>query len=97
LDVHPCRFFGGTNLPPLTYDLEGFPKLVCENIRALREKHEYSQNELTTRASLPRGYVAQIERKRPDLTLGVLEAIANALDVEVRKLMDAKESPHALK
>ncbi|WP_418789349.1 helix-turn-helix domain-containing protein [Paraburkholderia pallida] len=81
LEMHPCAFFekGTADSPAPNCSCEDLPDVVAQAVTRLRIELELSQNELTKRADLPRGYVGQIERLRPDITLEVLARIATAL------------------
>lgn len=86
LKIHPCQFFSSARngcLAPTRYAGSNLPAIVARNIKQLREQRGLSQNELTKLAQLPRGYISEIERSQPDLTLDVLSRIAAALDVPV--------------
>jgi transcriptional regulator with XRE-family HTH domain len=65
---------------------------ICEriglNIRRIREKQGLSQEELGAIADLHRAYIGQIERGEKNIGLQNLEKIANALNVDVRVLVD---------
>jgi transcriptional regulator with XRE-family HTH domain len=65
---------------------------ICEriglNIRRIREEQGLSQEELGAIADLHRAYIGQIERGEKNIGLQNLEKIANALNVDVRVLVD---------
>ena len=65
---------------------------ICEriglNIRTIREKRGLSQESLAAIAGLHRAYIGQIERGEKNIGLQNLEKIANALNVDIRALVD---------
>ncbi|MGF6505896.1 helix-turn-helix domain-containing protein [Paraburkholderia sp. 32] len=88
LNVDPCHFFGRDRYSsPSKERIQTFRASVAAKIQGHRTMRALSQNALTKRAGLPWGYVSQIERKSPDLTLDVLDKIAGALNVEVVELL----------
>ncbi|MGU7785034.1 helix-turn-helix domain-containing protein [Burkholderia sp. PU8-34] len=89
LDVHPSAFFDDGDRSLNGCSPDDFTLLVSTNIKALRQKHGWSQNELSKRSQLPKGYVSQIERRHPDLTLPVMENIAASLGVSIGSLLVA--------
>ncbi len=58
------------------------------NIRRIREERGLSQEELGAIADLHRAYIGQIERGEKNIGLQNLEKIANALNIDVRVLVD---------
>jgi transcriptional regulator with XRE-family HTH domain len=58
------------------------------NIRIIREEQGLSQEELGAIADLHRAYIGQIERGEKNIGLQNLEKIANALNVNIRALVD---------
>lgn len=88
LGVDPCHFFGKESYPlPTEMRITNFRRSVAATICQYRTDRGLSQNELTRRAELPWGYVSQIERKKPDLTLDVLEKISLKLGVDIIDLL----------
>lgn len=64
------------------------------NIRRIRERRGFSQEELAALAGLHRAYVGQIERGEKNIGLKNLEKIAKALEVPVRFLVDVSDFPN---
>lgn len=58
------------------------------NIRLIREKRGLSQEKLAVLAGLHRVYIGQVERGEKNIGLKNLEKIANALNVNIRFLVD---------
>jgi transcriptional regulator with XRE-family HTH domain len=65
---------------------------ICErigsNIRKIRQERDLSQEALAAIAGLHRAYIGQIERGEKNIGLQNLEKIANALEVDIRALVD---------
>jgi transcriptional regulator with XRE-family HTH domain len=60
-----------------------------KNVRRLRERRGYSQEELAERAGLHRTYVGSVERGERNISLENIVAIARALDVSPADLLMA--------
>lgn len=60
---------------------------LAENIIRLRAQRKLSQEKLAERAGLHRTFISLIERRGRNVTLGVVEALAHALDVDVPTLL----------
>jgi transcriptional regulator with XRE-family HTH domain len=56
------------------------------NLRRLRVTQGLSQERLALAAGIDRAYVGRVERGTENVTISTLEAIANALDVQVAQL-----------
>lgn len=65
--------------------------IVGNNIRRLRQRIGWSQEELADQCSLHRTYIGGIERGERNITLETLATIANALNCTPTELM-AKEA-----
>lgn len=61
-------------------------RTVARNLRRLRQKRGFSQEELADRAGLNRNYVGMIEREENAPTVDALEQIAKALDINAVEL-----------
>ncbi len=57
-------------------------KRLGKNIRKFRLNNDYTQLELSEKAELDVTYLSAIEHGKRNITLNVLEKIANALNVE---------------
>lgn len=57
------------------------------NLRRLREKNGWSQEELADRTGLHRTYISGIERGIRNPTLMIIEKVANSLDVSPAELL----------
>jgi len=68
--------------------MKDITKEVGFNIRKIREDKGLSQEKLAALADLQRAYIGQIERGEKDIGLQNLEKIANALNVDIRVLVD---------
>ncbi len=62
-----------------------------EKVRDLRKERGLSQEQLAHNADLHRTYIGMIERAEKNITLLNIEKIANALNVEVNKLLQFNE------
>jgi transcriptional regulator with XRE-family HTH domain len=58
-------------------------KVVAWNLRRLRVEKGLSQESLAVDAEIDRTYVSRLERNMENPTVGVLERLAAALDVEI--------------
>ena len=59
---------------------------ISEKISELRKRGGYSQEQLAEKLDLDVGYISKLEVGRNFPTIGTLEKIANALDVELYEL-----------
>ncbi len=64
---------------------------LAENLVRLRAEKELSQEALAERAGLHRTFISLVERRGRNVTLGVVEALANALGVTVPELLTGRE------
>ncbi len=62
-------------------------KVIAANVRAFRQEHVWSQEELADRAGVHRTYISQVERAVTNPTATVITKIANALGVEPFELL----------
>lgn len=59
-----------------------------ERVRKIRKERALSQEELAHKADLHRTYIGMIERAEKNITLLNIEKIANALEVNIKELID---------
>lgn len=59
-----------------------------ERVREERLKRGLSQEDLAFRADLHRTYIGMIERAEKNITLISIEKIANALEVNIKELLE---------
>lgn len=71
----------------MTRDYQTIQQTLSQNIRALRTRAGFSQEELALRADVDRTYVSQIERALGNPSLLVLSKLAVVLDVDVTQLL----------
>ena len=57
------------------------------NLQRLRREKELSQEELSDRSGVHQTYLSGVERGKRNPTVGVLEKIAKALDVDVADIV----------
>ncbi len=67
----------------------GAKTIFGKNVRRLRERLGFSQEELADRAGLHRTYVGSVERGERNISLENIVAIARALDVSPADLVMA--------
>ncbi|MBV8647855.1 helix-turn-helix transcriptional regulator [Paludibacterium sp.] len=67
------------------------------NVRQLREKRKWSQEELSFESGLHRTYVSGVERGGRNPTVTVLQKLAKALDVPPARLLDPVKEPSTRK
>lgn len=69
---------------------EAHLKSLGANIREQRKKQNLSQDKLALMigSSMGKAYISRIELGKSNVSVGVLCRIANALDVQVRDLID---------
>lgn len=65
---------------------------LARNLRALRQNRQLSQDDLADRCGLHRTYIGGIERCERNITLGTLEKIARALEIDPITLLRADEA-----
>ena len=65
--------------------------VLAENIIQLRGAKGLSQEQLAELSGMHRTFISLIERKGRNVTLGVIEALALALEVDVPSLLTPKE------
>lgn len=59
-----------------------------EKVRETRKEKGLSQEELAHKADLHRTYIGMIERAEKNITLINIEKVANALEVDIIKLLE---------
>ncbi|WP_036256366.1 helix-turn-helix domain-containing protein [Mesoplasma syrphidae] len=60
--------------------------ILSKNMKKLRTKAKITQEELSFRSGLHRNYISDSERGRRNVSLKVIEKIAEGLGVEVKDL-----------
>lgn len=61
--------------------------VLSANLKRLRAERGWSQEVLAEKADMHRTFISLIERKGRNVTLGVVEALANTLEVDVPTLL----------
>jgi transcriptional regulator with XRE-family HTH domain len=64
--------------------------VIAENVRRLRVKRSWSQEELADRCNLHRTYIGAIERGERNITVRTLFRIAEALGCDALQLLKAR-------
>ena len=59
-----------------------------DKVRKIRKEKDLSQEELAHKADLHRTYIGMIERAEKNITLVNIEKIANALEVNIKELLE---------
>jgi transcriptional regulator with XRE-family HTH domain len=62
-------------------------KILGEQIRLHRRKHNWSQEKLAEKAELHRNYIGDIERGEENVSIDALTRIASALKVKLSDLI----------
>ena len=62
--------------------------IVAEKIKSLRQKRNLSQETLAGLAEIDRSYMQSIERGRRNITVGMLQKIARALNVKMSEILE---------
>jgi DNA-binding XRE family transcriptional regulator len=62
-------------------------RILGENIRARRNRAEWSQEKLAEKAELDPTYISDVERGEENISVDALVRIANALKVPLRELL----------
>ena len=60
------------------------------NIQEARRSKGFSQETLAHRADIDRGYIGKIENAKHAASIDMVEAIADALDIEARDLLKVR-------
>lgn len=79
--------------PPAAAESEGLQ--VAKAVRDLRRVRNLSQRQLATRMNVPRTYISKIENGKAMPTLGSLERLARALQVDISALLRDAKSRHS--
>lgn len=62
-------------------------KTIASNIKKYRKEKGISQENLANIASIDRTYMTDIENAKRNLSIKVLEKIANALEIDIKQLL----------
>ena len=65
-------------------------KAIGERVRKLRLKQGLSQEDLANEADIPLSQIGRIERGETNPTVSTLYVLAQALEVELKSLVDVK-------
>ena len=63
-----------------------------QRVREIRKGKNLSQEDLSFKADLHRTYIGMIERAEKNITLINIEKIANALNVNIKELLNEQET-----
>ena len=62
-------------------------KKLGENIKRIRLRCKMTQGDICRKLDMDRSYMSAIEGGKRNITIGILEKLANALDVPVDELL----------
>ena len=62
-------------------------KKLGENIKRIRLRRKMTQGDICRKLEMDRSYMSAIESGKKNITLGILEKLADALDVSVDELL----------
>ena len=62
-------------------------KVIATNIKSIRKRDKLSQRELSEKTGLSIRYISKVENSEPNLTLQVLERLAQGLECSPRELV----------
>ncbi len=66
---------------------KGLIEKVAKNIKKYRKLKNYTQDDLSFESTIPRSTIGSIETASNDITLTKINAIAEALDLELWQLL----------
>jgi transcriptional regulator with XRE-family HTH domain len=88
LDLEEPEQFAPPPIPgPVAFDGQEAGSQVAARVLEIRRARHLSQRQLAARMEVPRTYISKIENGKAIPTLGSLERLACALDVEVGQLV----------
>jgi transcriptional regulator with XRE-family HTH domain len=88
LDIEEPIILGPQPVPAPSAHSSGDAGLhVAGQVREIRKARHLSQRQLASRMQVPRTYISKIENGKAIPTLGSLERLADALEVEVSRLV----------
>ncbi len=62
--------------------------ILSINIKKLRDKMGFTQEELAYRSGLHRTYISSVERNGRNISIDAMERIAEAFDVHIAELLE---------
>jgi len=63
-------------------------EIFGEKVKLLRKGKELSQEELALKSGLNRPYISGIEQGKRNISLEVIEKLAEALDIEIKEFFE---------
>jgi transcriptional regulator with XRE-family HTH domain len=88
LDIEEQLVFGPQPVPvPVPFSAADAGLHVAAQVRDIRKARHLSQRQLASRMQVPRTYISKIENGKAIPTLGSLERLAEALEVDVSQLV----------
>ena len=61
---------------------------IGKNIRRIRKEHNMCQIDLAVAVGIDRAYLSEIENGKTNMSINILFAIADALEVNITNLLD---------
>ncbi len=93
LDIEEPAALGPQPVPAISAHAEAEAGLaVAAQVREIRRARHLSQRQLAGRMEVPRTYISKIENGKAIPTLGSLERLAEALEVDVSQLVRDRRS-----
>ena len=68
-------------------DLDSQLRSIAANVQRIRVRQKLTQAALAERADIDNTYLQRIERGSANISMGILVALANALDVPLSRLL----------
>ena len=62
-------------------------KILAQNLKSYRTNKDLTQEELALKCNLSRTYISDLEREKRNISIGNLEKIANALNIDAYLLI----------
>ncbi|MDK1376401.1 MULTISPECIES: helix-turn-helix transcriptional regulator [unclassified Sinorhizobium] len=69
-------------------------EVFARNLRAARQAHGLSQEELAHRANIDRTYISSLERSVYNASIDVVDRLATALGIEASELLKRSPDEH---
>lgn len=65
--------------------------LLADNVYRLRKERNLTQEELGEMCDFHPTFISMVERKKRNITISTLESLANALQVDVSRLLSSEQ------
>jgi transcriptional regulator with XRE-family HTH domain len=74
-------------------EVDAVAAAIARHVRALRQTHGWSLDELSSRSGVSKGMVVQIEGARTNPSIGTLCRLAEAFGVSIGRLVESPDEP----